>query len=191
MVFVTLYHYHYWWTHVNVFFLSVFPIPLSFLCFPLYLLSCGRHRYNRLLIRSAKDLKELHLCLLFYEWKTQKRNKIDSKRFKRNGEKAPHWSGNRQRCVWVSVYKHLRGFSRHTASFSGWPCGLPAEKPAPHPLQISWSSDWAVPVCSSLIYGAGNPPPEPQPYLTPHTTSLHPLSSYPLQRHFPVFWAPL
>lgn len=92
---------------------SLFSVLFS----PSLPLSCGRLQYNSRLTHAAKNLKELHLSLLFYEWKIQKWNKIDSKRLKRKRERAPppHCSGNRQRCVWVSMCKHLRGrLARHS-----------------------------------------------------------------------------
>lgn len=41
-------------------------------------------------------------------------------------------------------------------------CRVPAWKSSPHPLQASWSVDWAVPICSGLTHGTETP------------TSLHP-----------------
>lgn len=49
---------------------------------------------------------------------------------------------------------------------STWRCGVPAETPAPHPLQTSWSSDWAVPaVCLKLHQRDTTPPKTPTPPL--------------------------
>jgi len=96
-----------------------------------------------------KPLKS-YTCLLYYKRKTQKWNKIDSKLLKGKIE-SPHWTGSRQKSVWVSVYEYLR-LSCQMASLRD-----DVEKPTPYPLQSSWKSDWAVPVCSSLTNGTGNP----------------------------------
>lgn len=96
----------------------------------------------------------------------------------------PHWTGSRKRCVWVSVYKSVspRLFIKWVSSSGSLQddVELPALKPAPHPLQASWSSDWAVPVCSSLTNGSRNPT-TPTPPACP-ATLLPPLS--PGSRHF-------
>lgn len=100
----------------------------------------------------------------------------------------PHWSGNRQRCVWVSVSKHLRSGLVRYCSVIQRTSRAPAEKPAPCPLQTSWRSDRAVPVCSGLTHGTGNPTslsPLPCPELKP---LLPWLSRYSIQ-HQPPFSA--
>lgn len=103
---------------------------------------------------------------------TQKRYKIDSKRLKRKKRESPTHPLDRKQAefefelMWPSICEAVLPNSL-IQWISTWRCGVPAETPAPHPLQTSWSSDWAVPaVCSKLHQLDRTPPKTPTPPLT-------------------------
>lgn len=103
---------------------------------------------------------------------TQKRNKINSKRLKRKKRESPTHPLDRKQAefefelMWPSICEAVLPNSL-IQWISTWRCGVPAETPAPHPVQTRWSSDWAVPaVCSKLHQRDRTPHKTPTPPLT-------------------------